>query len=338
MAKKGALKSVYIVNDDELRVNGGRWQLQSGPAIRVRGFREANLGDRRIIGGDALPVYILGENDIRANGGQFLLKGGQPISVTSAIGSARGVIQGKAIPIWPVDDDGNYDSGFIGINAYRDKVLALNPSIYYMMSEDVGAAVALDSSGNGFDGAYTNVVLGQPGIGDGRTGADYNGGNSRCLSADISGVFNGAEYSLVSWIQVDDWTQDFSTIIRWFTDGNNNASLSVFSTDGWLANNYEAAGAGDNAIGNAGSPAGSIWLHVAGTVSAAADLMLLYINAVVQADTGTTLGVYAGVETQVEFGGRAGGVLALNGRMQHAAVFFGTILTQAQITDLATVP
>ena len=112
MAKKGALKSTLIVTSDELKVNGGRWLLQSGPAIRVRGFNSDSIGDRKIIGGDALPIYILAETDARVNGGQFLLKGGQPIQVTDVIGSARGVIQGKAIPVWPVDDDGNYDADF----------------------------------------------------------------------------------------------------------------------------------------------------------------------------------------------------------------------------------
>ncbi len=114
MAIDGPLKSVLVVTEDELRVNGGRYLLQSGPAIKVRGYTEDTVGSRRIIHGDAQPVYVLGENDVRANGGRWLLKAGQALRVTDVIGTARGVIQGKAIPVWPVDDDGNYDPDFAG--------------------------------------------------------------------------------------------------------------------------------------------------------------------------------------------------------------------------------
>ena len=175
MAKKGALKSTLIVTSDELKVNGGRWLLQSGPAIRVRGFKESTIGDRRIIGGDALPIYVLAESDARVNGGQFLLKGGQPIQVTDVIGSARGVIQGKAIPVWPVDDDGNYDADFAGISGPPSEIDGL---ILWLRADAItglndGDAVATwpDSSGQGNDAIgvagslptwQDNVVNGQP--------------------------------------------------------------------------------------------------------------------------------------------------------------------------------
>ena len=154
MAKKGALKSTLIVTSDELKVNGGRWLLQSGPAIRVRGFNSSSIGDRKVIGGDALPIYILAETDARVNGGQFLLKGGQPIQVTDVIGSARGVIQGKAIPVWPVDDDGNFDPNFSGVPFPSDI-----PNLLLHVAGDLGLSLSNgdpitlwpDQSGNGND-------------------------------------------------------------------------------------------------------------------------------------------------------------------------------------------
>ena len=163
MAKKGALKSVYIVNDDDLRVNGGRWLLQSGPAIRVRGFTADTLGDRKVTGGDALPIYVLSENDIRANGGQFLLKGGQPISVTSAIATARGVIQGKAIPVWPVDDDGNFDSSFAGFlpTQVGGLIMWLAADLGLSLSDGDPVATWPDQSGNSND-ATQGAGVAQP--------------------------------------------------------------------------------------------------------------------------------------------------------------------------------
>jgi hypothetical protein len=349
MSIDGPLKSVYIVNDDDLRVNGGRWKLQSGKAIRTRGYTSDTIGSRKVYGGDALPVYVLGENDIRPNGGNWLLQAGEPTPVTSAIGAARGIKQGAAVPIYPVDDDGVYDSSFAGaaapeINAYRDKVLGYNPTIYYMMSEAAGAAVAVDSSGNGLDGTYANVTLGLDGIGDGRTCADYNGATSILTSPDISAVFDGDEYSfygdeysIAFWLQNDDWTTDFKRVCRWYFDANNNGDISIAAADGWLASDRKAT-AFDDAKGDTGSPPGTTWLHGVTTCSVAADDLLIYFDGVLQADQGATLGNWVGAENLVNIGAQAGPGLVLDGRLAHFAIWYGTVLTQPQITDLSIVP
>ena len=199
MAKKGALKSTLIVTSDELKVNGGRWLLQSGPAIRVRGFNSDSIGDRKIIGGDALPIYVLAESDARVNGGQFLLKGGQPIQVTDVIGSARGVIQGKAIPVWPVDDDGNFDSDFAG--AFTPDQL---PNLLLWLAADLGLSLSdndpvvtwPDQSGNGNDAAQAiageralfkiGILNGQPVLRFDGANDNYDLSSDVILAADLS--------------------------------------------------------------------------------------------------------------------------------------------------------
>jgi len=112
MPKGGALKSVHRVTAAELKVNGGRYFLQQGPAIKVRGFNAASIGARRVIGGDALPVYVLTNAQIRENGGRWIVTAGEAIQVTDVIGVTRGVIQGAAVPVYPVDDNGVYDPTF----------------------------------------------------------------------------------------------------------------------------------------------------------------------------------------------------------------------------------
>ena len=57
-------------------------------------------------------------------------------------------------------------AGLAAVLLYSEKVLALSPIAYWPLWEAAGA-VAEDISGNGFDGAYTGVTLGQTGIGDG---------------------------------------------------------------------------------------------------------------------------------------------------------------------------
>ncbi len=341
MAKKGALKSVYIVNDDDLRVNGGRWLLQSGPAIRVRGFTADTLGDRKVTGGDALPIYVLGENDIRANGGQFLLKGGQPISVTSAIATARGVIQGKAIPVWPVDDDGNFDSDFAG--GYSARVLATEPDdliLYHIMGESSGA-VAIDSSPQGNNGAYTGVTLGQPGIGDGNTAPFFDGATSfnNFFSAGFDADFNGNEATILIWVKmfnVAAWSgtgyafsiyADASNrFVSWNSAPNN---FAVRRVGGGTSHIITALGVGPSLD----------WFMMTVTASEIANETIGYINGVPIAPASTPIGAYVGALDNTRT--LSGAVTTLpgsvhHGNLAHLAVW-KTPLTPAQILELATV-
>ena len=128
MTKGGALKSVLVVEDADLEVNGGRYTLQQGPAIKIRGYTADTIGSRLVKGGDTLPVYVVAEADLRANGGRWRVTAGQAKQVTDVIGDARGIIQGVAIPVMPVDDNGNYDADFAGgLSAYAQKVIATGP-------------------------------------------------------------------------------------------------------------------------------------------------------------------------------------------------------------------
>lgn len=250
MTKGGNLKSTLIVTTDDLKVNGGRWRLQSGAAIRVRGFNSSSIGDRKITGGDALPIHVLAETDARVNGGQWLLKGGQPIQVTDVIGSARGVIQGKAIPVWPVDNDGNYDPTFAG---YSGKVLgtqAANLLAYWQLAEASGV-VAVDSSPNGRNGLYTSDVSTWPpqdGIGDGNTAPFFDSVNDfvNVFSASLQAAFDGSEGSINIWAKVFNlgvWTdgvvRDFWNFSDFGVNQNYLNKQAAADTVRWI---YDAGG------------------------------------------------------------------------------------------------
>lgn len=190
MTKGGALKSVLIIGDNDLEVNGGRYTLQQGPAIKVRGFNINTIGNRKVKGGDTLPIYVVAEADMHINGGRWRVKGGQARQVTDVIGDTRGIIQGTAIPVIPVDDQGIYDPTFSG---YISKVLNPNTSIGYdplgligfWPQNESGGAISFDLSGLGHDGAYTGVTLGQPGVpGMGMTSPFYDG------AGDVNNVYS----------------------------------------------------------------------------------------------------------------------------------------------------
>ena len=349
MAKKGALKSTLIVTSDELKVNGGRWLLQSGPAIRVRGFNSDSIGDRKIIGGDALPIYVLAESDARVNGGQFLLKGGQPIQITDVIGSARGVIQGKAIPVWPVDDDGNYDADFAGAVTYSEKVLATqigNMIGYWQMDEAAGPA-SIDSSPEGNDGVFAGgVTFGQPGIGDGKTSVLLDGinGLNNIYSAAFAADFNQQEGTMMLWCKV-------LNAGIWPAGGDHRAfaigadltlNFSIFGIQG--ANNfryeYIAAATNKNVV-RAGEST-TDWFHAAVTWSLSAGVngeYNAYFDGVQEGVTQTALGTWvAALAANLACIGaqRSDGLRPWSGNVAHGVVW-DIPLTGAEVANLAVV-
>ena len=346
MAKKGALKSTLIVTSDELKVNGGRWLLQSGPAIRVRGFKESTIGDRKIIGGDALPIYVLAESDARVNGGQFLLKGGQPIQVTDVIGSARGVIQGKAIPVWPVDDDGNYDASFAG-NAYIAKVLALNPIAYWVLGEAAGAVAVDQINSPAQDGTYMGgITLGQEGIGDGGTAPLFDGVNGLVdiFSAALDAVFNGGELTIHLWMRVFNAADWAAGAEHAFHIGVNTVTDYARLRKG-APNFFEWRREGSNVseIVTLGGLNTLDWVPIAMTVSESivpTGEVKAYWNGAQTGATQVTLGAYVGALNAINccIGAQSTAPAAVwSGYLAHAAIW-DSALSLAQIVDLGTIP
>ncbi len=345
MAKKGALKSTFIVTTDDLKVNGGRWRLQSGAAIRVRGFNSSSIGDRKITGGDALPIHVLAETDARVNGGNFLLKGGQPIQVTDVIGSARGVIQGNAIPVWPVDDAGNYDASFLVTeSAYVTKVKALGPIAYWVLGEAAGAVAVDEINSPAQDGTYTGVTLGQPGIGDGNTAPLFDGVNDfvDIYSAAFDGVFDGTLTTIACWMKVSGagvWTD---TIIRSFFNIGVNTTTNYNRIRRRAGNNeFEMIREGSN-VQSRRTKAGFSpldYFHVAITIDEVADEAILYVDGLQEGAIVNGLGAYAGAlgvtftvigaENQIP-------ASPWSGFIAHLPVW-DRILTPAEIATLAVV-
>lgn len=76
---------------------------------------------------------------------------------------------------------------------------------YWPLDEASGADI-LDASGNSRNGTYTSVTLGQPGIGDGKTSALFDGSTSygSVFSTSLRDAFNGSEGTFVIW----DWADE----------------------------------------------------------------------------------------------------------------------------------
>src|SRR3990172_8181451 len=136
----------------------------------------------------------------------------------------------------------------LGIS-YEKKIKNLfgNSIIGYWVGDESGGAVAIDESGLGFNGAYTGVTLGQPGIGDGLTCPLYDGANDFMQPpAGFRNAFTPLEFSILLWywpVSVAPWTDGtIDYCIRIGVDANNSVNIFKSSTNSVFNFQYVAGG------------------------------------------------------------------------------------------------
>jgi hypothetical protein len=234
--------------------------------------------------------------------------------------------------------------GLTGIaSGYYQKVLATQPAnlIAYWPLWETAGAVANDISGNGRNGTYTGITLGQTGIGDGRTCSLFDGATSyvNLFSAGLAAGFNGAEGTAAIWGRVLNagiWADGTTDFLFYLYGPNANNRIMFQKTGGILALSYIAGGV--NRTRN-GSTTPTAFFHAAITWSAVANEVLHYWNGAV---LGAALapGVWAGALTQALIGSNVGvppAAFPWNGWAAHAALW-DVALTPAEVATLATVP
>lgn len=167
---------------------------------------------------------------------------------------------------------------------------------FWRMAEPSGS-VSLDSSPEGNNGAYTGVTLGAAGIGDGHTAASFDGTTSfnNIYSAGLAADFTPSEFTLALWAKVSGagvWTDGVSRRLAILTaDASNRVFFTKSATNNTLSFNYLAGATNTNLSVTLSDTA---YVHVALTVSKAADAAILYVNGVQSGVTQTGLGVWVG--------------------------------------------
>lgn len=225
---------------------------------------------------------------------------------------------------------------------YTNKVIALAPIAYYPFAELSGTTVT-DESGNGRNGAYTNVTLGAPGIGDGRTAATYNGTSSvgNVYSAGLAGAFSGAEGTVALWCKVSGagvWTDaTVRRLLVFAADGNNIARIYRSTTNGQIV--FQCFFAATNTVVNLTTASPTGWFHVALVWSKSNNRMQAYFNGAQTGGDQTPIGTYAGTltSTSAVLGSNASTAANVwSGDQAHAAIW-ASALSAAQIAALATI-
>lgn len=321
-------------------------QIQGGPALNV----VADPSGARVEGGSAIPVAVV--SDARAVGGTRSatrvvvvtnpdhVEGGPAIPVIASPAGTP-VEGGPAMRVYVVQ-------GSLGSDplAYTNKIIALAPTAYWPLAEASGTTI-VDASGNGRNGAYKAAgepLLGQTGIGDGRTAALFDGVNDygNLFSASLQGAFNGSEGTLALWIRVANagvWTDGIDRrLINLRVDASNRVQVDRGPTNNQVSCTYIAGGTSKGVSFTTAAPL--TWLHLAVTWSKAADQVKFYVSGIQQGVTQTGLGVWAGVlaPTLTILGASdSAGSNVTSGYLAHAAVW-GAPLSAATIATLAVVP
>ena len=216
--------------------------------------------------------------------------------------------------------------------------------IAYWPLWEASGTVANDISGHSYNGSYTGVTLGQPGIGDGRTCPSFDGINDlvNVYSAGLAGVFDGSEGSVLCWARVSPssiWTDGlYHVFVRLGVDGNNYLLLYKSPTNNYISLDYRAGGTLKSASTTqfGGSTA---WFHIAVTWSKSNDQYKAYANGAQIGSTLTGLGTWSSslaAANSVLGSNSSSGEFPWSGWLAHAMVL-NRVTTSTEIATAARV-
>lgn len=231
---------------------------------------------------------------------------------------------------------------------YTAKVRGIDPSIiaHWTLGESAGLTAVDQINRPAQNGAYTGGLLGQPGIGDGKTSLLTDGANDvvNIYTPAFRDAFNNAEGTAMIWARVNDigvWTDGAGRYPLYLAADGNNAVWVPRRTpaNGVLQSNYRAGGV-SKIQSNADFNNTLTWMLLAITWSVDDDEVIHYVNGAQWGATDNGLGAWVGnlnPNSTVIGATGLGPANVWHGWLQHPAVW-GAPLTPAQIADLFIVP
>lgn len=205
--------------------------------------------------------------------------------------------------------------------------------------------LALGSAGALLDGVLgtgsATPIMGQAGIGDGRSAFSFDGGDIvNVYTSQLASRFDGAKGWLLIWVRIPDaavWADATNRrFLRFFVDGSNSVSVDKGIAANQVRFIYQAGGTLDF-FGDTSLAGSTNWFLMTLTWDKVADEAKGFINGVQVGSTMTTLGTWAGTLASngcILGAGDLGGGNAHKGLLAHAAVGAGRALTPAQIAGV----
>ena len=237
------------------------------------------------------------------------------------------------------------DVGVAATGGYHRKVLATataNLIGYWKMDEHLGT-VAIDSSPERNDGAYTGVVLGAAGIGDGRTSPTFDNTNdfNNIYSAALNTDFSGTEGTLMAWGRVSGsgvWTDANVRELVHIADANNADRIIMerSATDNQLSWIFDVGATLLSVSRDSNTTLD--FFHMAITWSDGADEVIAYFDGAQEGTTQTGVPTWTSNlgSTRTLIGARLTTPLNVwDGNASHVALWT-TPLAAAQISNLAS--
>lgn len=228
-----------------------------------------------------------------------------------------------------------------GSKPYYRRILAMFPVAYWPLNEASGTTMT--DIRNGFNGTYTAVTLGQPGIGDGLTSALFNGTSAYAQVTganltNLAAAFNKDEFTVMAWAKVANagvWSDATQRRILYFGFSTDEANNHFYLRKNTTTNQARGGRAGTThrAIDYTTSgPTG--WFHIALRSSMAETTVRLYYNGAEVGTPGTGISAIAGSIAKAHFA-MTDAVYLWSGWLAHIAIF-DRALTPAEIQKAAT--
>ena len=174
-----------------------------------------------------------------------------------------------------------------GHDTYANTV-AVDQSLGYWRLGETSGSTAFDSSGNGFNGTYSNVTRGQTGAiaGDTDNAAAFNGSSSY-VSLGQPAAFQQSQFSIEGWFKTTSTAAGLPKIYRRTSYGN---MLGLDAGRPYVR--YFDAAANQLTARSPSSYADGAWHHAVGTFDGTT--LKIYVDGVLVSSTPTTAPVYYG--------------------------------------------
>lgn len=206
---------------------------------------------------------------------------------------------------------------------------------YWRGTEASGTAI-VDVSGQGNNGTYTGVALGNPGIGDGLSCPRFDGvGDYGTLfSAGLAAGFNGQEGTLTCWVRNENFNvTGVQRVCTFAADANNIVRIYKNSTAKTIAFQHYVNPASVFIQQINYNPAG--WAHLALTWSRSANQVKAFIDGAQIGTTQAGIGLWAGALATAYWGADTNTpTLCWNGWLCHLALW-NAVLTPTEIAKVA---
>lgn len=214
--------------------------------------------------------------------------------------------------------------------AYTDIVRALQSAhqVVYWPGTEASGTTAVDLSGNGRNGTYHDVALGQPSFEDDTTALGFNGTTSvlDAYSGSLVAAFTPGEFTMSLWFKIPAsvWTDGrLGRLLTWQVNASNRVLLQKNAAANSFSTVYIAGGVNRTITKTPYNPVS--WVHWALTVSKSANQMKVYLDGRQDGATLTSLGTWVGttdpIATVLGALNYPGPVSVLTGSLAHFALW-----------------